>query len=71
MGEKLTEWVSGDVMPVRRGVYQVHNGMSVYYSLWNGRFWCASEMTPKLASFNEAIPSSAPIKKWRGLAGKP
>jgi hypothetical protein len=70
---KLTPWFTGDVKPVRPGVYQRRgvNGR-VYYSRWPGDNWLfglwytpsdASHLFLHRASMHQALP-------WRGIAAE-
>ena len=73
---KLTNWIPGNVKPVRVGVYQRkydQNSIasSTWYCYWNGEFWGMYGATPKDAAEVKDISSGAQNLPWRGLAEKP
>ena len=72
---KLTDWIPGNVKPVRVGVYQreYDNGgllRPIWYCYWNGDFWSVYGETPKDALYR-CLESPAQNLPWRGLAEKP
>ena len=72
IGNKLTDWISGNVKPVRVGVYQrEYDSGDVAYSYWNGKFWSVYGATPEEAESWVDTPSTAQTLRWRGLARKP
>ena len=69
---KLTDWIPGNVKPVRVGVYQrEYDSGDVQYSYWNGKFWGLYGETPKEAESWVDTPSTGQTLPWRGLAEKP
>ena len=71
---KVTPWFPANVKPVRKGVYQVNDGLvneSVAYAYWNGsKFGYRVYMGSPLQAYEWAdrvtcLSSRAP---WRGLA---
>lgn len=73
---KLTNWIPGDVKPVRVGVYQRkydQNSIasSTWYCYWNGEFWGVHGGTPKKAELNRGLDSPTQNLPWRGLAEEP
>lgn len=73
MKSKTTPWYSGDVNPVRRGVYErkYTTGKAIInrYCYWTGEFWCLGGHTPfeavQLSFFyGAAVRQKLP---WRGL----
>lgn len=73
---KLTNWIPGNVKPVRVGVYQRkydQNSIasSTWYCYWNGAFWGVNGETPEDAARAKHIASGAQNLLWRGLAEKP
>ena len=76
IGNKLTDWIPGNVKPVRVGVYQREYdnggmGRPVWYCYWNGKCWGVFHDTPEKAKDWEGVPSNAQTLPWRGLAEKP
>lgn len=73
---KLTNWIPGNVKPVRAGVYQRKYdrdsiACSTRYCYWSGAFWGVYGETPKEAELNRGLDSTAQNLPWRGLAEKP
>ena len=69
---KPTDWIPGDVKPVRVGVYQREYPSGAWrYCLWNGRGWCVYGLTPKDAAEWSDVESNEQNLPWRGLAEKP
>lgn len=72
---KLTKWFHEGVKPARPGVYETRLvGSSGYviadgYSLWTGKRWNDTKITPFTASLDRSRGMQS--KKWRGLAEKP
>jgi len=72
---KLTDWIPGNVKPVRVGVYErLYDKDSIasrtFYNHWNGKFWGVYGETPKDALYR-CLESPAQNLPWRGLAEKP
>ena len=74
---KLTDWIPGNVKPVRVGVYKrLYDKDSIiatrtWYCYWNGEFWGVYGETPEDAAEDKHITSGAQNIPWRGLAEKP
>lgn len=73
---KLTNWIPGNVKPVRVGVYQRKYDENpparrIWYCYWNGEFWCLFDDTPEKAKYWVEFQSTAQNLPWRGLAEKP
>lgn len=68
----VTDWLAGDLHPVRKGVYsrQIRGMGQERYSLWNGRYWCAFAGSVDDAA-KEFISSAYQDSPWRGLAADP
>ena len=76
IGNKLTDWIPGKVMPVRVGVYQREYDKDsparlIRYCYWNGDFWSVYGETPENAKYWEGVSSGEQTLPWRGLARKP
>jgi len=67
MNQQLTGWISGDLKPVRVGVYE-RQGLPNSFSYWNGKRWSFSNETVKEAYADRRVPSFAQVRPWRGLA---
>jgi len=67
--QQLTGWISGDLKPVRVGVYERDSwGQgSTIYSLWNGEFWCVGRGTVQAAEKMQHQRSYYQSHTWRGL----
>lgn len=70
---KLTDWIPGDIKPVRVGVYQRRTTSDGYvaWSYWNGRYWGSYEITAEWACLERKYKSGFQNIPWRGLAEKP
>lgn len=74
---KLTPWFTGNVAPVRPGVYERYfiPTKIVRYAYWNGSVWCVGGKTPKEALLYKKQKSAGQLKAvtimWRGLAEEP
>ena len=65
-----TPWFSGDVKPVRNGVYERKGMNAIMWSKWDGESWCISSSTHGVATLHENR-SNYQTLQWRGLAAKP
>ena len=68
---KTTPWFTGDVKPVRVGLYQ-RQGTSrgcYLYSYWNGAYWCcmATDLSHAQELGRMNVQSMFKSLKWRGL----
>ena len=66
---KVTEWFSGDVMPIHEGVYQRLNDSTglTFYARWLNGYWRAGACEIGLAA-GMRTPSVRQVEwKWRGL----
>jgi len=67
---KLTDWIDGDINPVRVGVYQRNYGNNIWFCKWDGKKWMTWN-----ALIDDAFKSKAesPYQDlpWRGLAEEP
>jgi hypothetical protein len=73
---ELTPLYPRSAKPARVGVYQHEftDTTATYFSLWNGKFWCANRGHPQEASSMYAKSQSAyetAFKGWRGLTQNP
>lgn len=73
---KLTELFPPSRKPARVGVYQHEftDTKTIYFSLWNGKFWCINDWTAEQAKRHSTRSYSAyqpQFAGWRGLAVKP
>ena len=67
---KLTDWIPGDVKPIRPGVY-VREFIDVFaFSMWTGVQWQVGASTASEAAKSRKV-SSLQDKRWRGLAADP
>ena len=65
---KLTPWFSGDVKPVREGVYErQYNEDGSQYCYWNGKFWGLYATIPKIAVWLQNSSSADQNLPWRGV----
>lgn len=69
---ELTDWISGDLKPVRPGVYQrqFQDGNKHGYSCFYRGNWLCWEETVEDAEKNQFV-SSHQNRLWRGLAKNP
>lgn len=64
----LTPWFQSDIKPVRDGVYEREFGTGlVYYSYWNGEFWCLFGDSIKRAISYKRVKSVTQCLPWRGI----
>lgn len=69
----LTDWFSGWVKPVRKGVYQREytygKSKGFQYCYWNGKGWGMGEHTIEQAMTHEIVFMVAPrqVLPWRGV----
>ena len=69
---KLTDWIPGDIKPVRVGVYERSYGNALpAYCYWDGKFWGMYGPTPNQAIRWKSSISGNQTLPWRGLAEKP
>ena len=68
---ELTDWISGDLKPVRPGVYQrkFESGVIGYSCFYRG-YWYCWEASPEKAEKVQFM-STHQVKPWRGLAKNP
>lgn len=65
---ELTDWISGDLKPVRDGVYQrcySHSAHPIYSKFYEGHWYCWNSTVEK-ASESKFI-SIVQHLKWRGI----
>ena len=68
---KYTPWFPADVMPVRRGVYEVDALSGIrWYRRWDGKVWFSGDNTPENAASSKC-PLVMNAHPWRGLAEPP
>jgi len=70
---KKTQWYSGDVKPVRIGVYEVQaapSGKTVGFKFWNGARWSIFAFEKENAIAFKRHPSGFQGSVWRGLREK-
>ena len=69
---ELTPWFPADVKPIRRGVYQVEQGIVRWYSYFDGSGFGWQDLTPSEAFRNRhQMTGCAKSQTWRGLAQDP
>jgi len=74
MSARVTDWLSGDLKPVRVGVYQKIFCGDIVYAHWNGDFWgmfTGPKSKPEDALRDAHCRSMAQRAHWRGLAEDP
>ena len=68
---ELTDWISGNLKPVRYGVYQrLFESGAIGYSCFYRGYWYAWEDTPEKAEKVQFV-SEHQFKPWRGLSSNP
>lgn len=71
MSQKLTPWFSGDVKPVRVGVYRTKQpDGSLFFNKWDGKQWFYGYADAPRDASRYVLPARL-LKCWRGLAQKP
>lgn len=66
---KLTPWFSGDVKPVRDGVYQrQYSSGGLYFCMWSKGYWRFPADTPDDARIEIARSLEQKQPSWRGIA---
>lgn len=76
---KRTEFLPGDIKPVRTGVYErdfrqsrgVNRNIGIAYCYWDGKRWAIFDITPERAESCKHLESSCQQLPWRGLASNP
>jgi len=68
---QLTPWFSGDVQPVRPGVYLREWPHRALYAEWTGHQWMRSASTVRAATRQREVSMSLWGIRWRGLAADP
>jgi len=63
----LTDWYSGDVKPVREGIYLRKVPAGERYAHWNGKSWAVSAETPMDAFYNMRWRSEFQYAPWKGI----
>jgi len=72
---ELTDWISADTPPVRKGVYRVLLKAERYkpvrwYQYWDGQHWCAGAKNAGEANRSVNVPlrfGLQAITHWRGV----
>lgn len=66
---KYTPWFSGDVKPVRPGVYETDSKGSPFrcFQFWDGVKWGLASITPAIAHACAGTTSLCQDDAWRGL----
>ena len=69
---QLTNWISGDLKPVRDGVYQRKSNHvdRVIYAKFKDGYWFCWNHSPELASKSNFIAIDQHLS-WRGLSSNP
>ena len=62
-----TEWISGDLKPVRVGVYERKYLEDIRYCNWTGEFWCTGAYGVHFAANHCIDRSFRQDALWRGL----
>ncbi len=71
MRVRRTGWLSGEVQPVRKGVYERkftdgRAGGQPFFCRWNGTWWSLGSFNLKKAA-KEFLPSTSQYLPWRGV----